>query len=182
MRRVCVFCGAQSGSQPEFVHTAHELGRALARRGLGVVYGGAGVGTMRALADAALAERGEVIGVIPRVLVEREIAHSGLSELIVVDSMHARKAKMVELSDAFVALPGGFGTLDELFEVTTFAQLGLHQKPIGLLDLNGWFAPLAAYVERAVQGGLILPAYADLWSIEPELETLLDRLAARAAR
>lgn len=175
MRRVCVFCGAGSGNTRRFVDTAADLGRALARRGLGLVYGGASVGCMGALADAALAEGGEVIGVIPSRLVDREIAHAGLTSLEIVTSMHQRKARMVELADAFVALPGGFGTLDELFEITTWAQLGLHQKPIGLIDLDGWFAPLFAYVDQAVDAGLVKPEYRALWLRSTSIDELLDR-------
>jgi uncharacterized protein (TIGR00730 family) len=180
MRRVCVFCGAASGAGPGFVELAAGLGRAIAARGLGLVYGGASIGMMGALADAALGAGGQVIGVIPRMLVDREIAHAGLSELHVVESMHARKARMVELSGAFVALPGGFGTLDELFEVTTWAQLGLHQKPIGVLDAGGWFSSLVAHVDRAVDSRLMTPATRALWTVAPDPEALLEALASRA--
>jgi uncharacterized protein (TIGR00730 family) len=182
MRRVCVFCGAGSGVGPGSLQLAAELGRAIAARGAGLVYGGASIGMMGAIADAALEAGGEVVGVIPRMLVDREIAHAGLSELLVVESMHARKARMVELSDAFVALPGGFGTLDELFEVTTWAQLGLHRKPIGLLDANGWFCWLIAHVDHAVRSGLISPATRELWTVAAEPQALLEALARRAAQ
>ena len=175
--RVCVFCGAGSGRGSRFVDVAADLGVALARRGLGLVYGGASVGCMGALADAALAAGAQVTGVIPSLLVDREIAHPGLSSLEIVTSMHQRKARMVELADAFVALPGGFGTLDELFEITTWAQLGMHQKPIGLLDVDGWFAPLFAYVDQAVDAGLIKPEYRALWRRSAGIDELLDRLA-----
>jgi uncharacterized protein (TIGR00730 family) len=176
MRRVCVFCGANPGIGDRFVGVARALGETLAKRGLGLVYGGASVGTMGALADAALAVGGEVIGVIPRALVDREIAHRGLSELVVVETMHARKARMVELSDAFIALPGGFGTLDELFEVTTWAQLGIHDKPIGLLDVDGWFGHLRAHVQQGVALGLIQPHHRQLWKIDDDAEALLEAL------
>jgi hypothetical protein len=176
MPRICVFCGANPGHGRRFLDAAEELGRALASRGLGLVYGGASVGMMGALADSVLAAGGEVVGVIPRALVEREIAHTGLSELHVVETMHARKATMVELADAFVAMPGGFGTLDELFEVTTWAQLGLHRKPIGLLDLDGWFSPLVAYVEQALEAGLLKPEYRALWTTAGDVDSLLARL------
>jgi len=178
MRRVCVFCGAHIGRGRRFVDVAADLGRALARRGLGLVYGGASVGCMGALADAALAAGAEVIGVIPSLLVDREIAHPGLTSLEVVTSMHQRKARMVDLSDAFVALPGGFGTLDELFEITTWAQLGMHRKPIGVLDVDGWFTPLFAYVDQAVDAGLVKPEYRALWLRSTSIDDLLDRLTA----
>lgn len=178
MRRVCVFSGAARGRGDVFLAAAAELGRELGARGLGLVYGGASVGTMGALADATLAAGAEVIGVIPALLVEREIAHAGLTRLETVSSMHERKARMVELCDAFVALPGGFGTLDELFEVTTWAQLGLHHKPIGLLDLNGWFSPLVDYVDRAVEAQMIRAEHRRLWVVSQSAGELLDRLAA----
>jgi len=143
LRRLCVFCGSASGVRPEYEAAARELGTVLAGRGVGVVYGGASVGLMGVVADSALAAGGEVIGIIPQALVDREVAHAGLSELHVVGSMHERKALMAELSDAFVALPGGMGTLEELFEVFTWRQLGLHAKPIALLDVAGYWAGLA---------------------------------------
>lgn len=148
MRRICVFCGSNPGSNPEYCRAARELGEELARRGLGLVYGGAGIGCMGAVADAVLAAGGEAIGVMPRNLLEKEIAHKGLSELRVVESMHERKALMAELADAFIALPGGMGTLEEIFEVATWAQLGLHKKPCGLLDVAGYYAPLTAFLDH----------------------------------
>jgi hypothetical protein len=150
VKRVCVFCGSSPGARPAYSDTTVELARLLAAEGIGVVYGGAHVGLMGVLADAALAEGGEVIGVIPQALVDREIAHAGLSDLRVVDSMHERKALMADLSDAFIALPGGLGTLDELFEVWTWAQLGMHRKPCALLDVDGYFASLTAFLEHSV--------------------------------
>ena len=150
MKRVCVFCGSSPGARPAYSDATVELARLLAAQGIGVVYGGAHVGLMGVLADAALAEGGEVIGVIPQALVDKEIAHAGLSDLRVVDSMHERKALMADLSDAFIALPGGLGTLDELFEVWTWAQLGMHRKPCALLDVNGYFASLTAFLEHSV--------------------------------
>jgi len=149
--RVCVFCGSSPGSDPAFAAAAQGLGRELGRQGLGLVYGGASVGLMGLLADSALAAGAPVIGVMPRSLVAQEVAHRGLADLRVVDSMHARKALMAELADAFLALPGGLGTLDELFEILTWAQLGLHHKPIGLLDVGGYFAPLLAFLDGAVR-------------------------------
>ncbi|HZY83935.1 MAG TPA: TIGR00730 family Rossman fold protein, partial [Gemmataceae bacterium] len=134
MKRVCVFCGSSSGTRPEYAAAARRFGAALAGRGLGLVYGGGHVGLMGALADAVLAAGGEVVGVIPQALVDRELAHGGLTELLVVNTMHERKALMADRADAFAALPGGFGTADELFEILTWAQLGLHAKPVGLLN------------------------------------------------
>jgi uncharacterized protein (TIGR00730 family) len=150
MRRVCVFAGSSPGVRPEYGSAAEALGRALVHRGLGVVYGGGRIGLMGVLADAVLAARGEIIGVIPESLVALEVAHTGLSTLQVVSSMHERKARMADLSDAFVALPGGWGTLEEFFEVLTWAQLGLHSKPCGLLNVGGYFDGLLAFLDHAV--------------------------------
>jgi len=148
MSRLCVFCGSSPGHDPAHGASAAQLGRVLAERGIGLVYGGGRVGLMGILADAALAAGGEVIGVIPQALLDREIGHRGLTQLRVVDSMHARKALMGELAEGFIALPGGIGTLEELFEVWSWAQLGLHRKPCGLLDVNGFFAPLVDFLDR----------------------------------
>ncbi|HEY1691450.1 MAG TPA: TIGR00730 family Rossman fold protein [Polyangiaceae bacterium] len=153
MRRVCVFSGSRPGERPRYIEAARELGAAIASAGMDLVYGGASVGLMREAADAAMAVGGRVIGVIPQALVEREIAHHGVTELRVVDTMHTRKAMMGELSDGFVALPGGLGTLEELFEVLTWAQIGLHAKPVGLLDVDAFWAPLRALVEHTVAEG-----------------------------
>ena len=155
MRRICVYCGANPGNDPAFRAAAETLAESLARQGLGLVYGGASVGLMGALADTMLQAGGEVIGVIPRVLVEREVAHAGLSELRVVESMHQRKAAMAELADGFIALPGGFGTLEEIFEILTWSQLGLHRKPCGLLNVNGYYRGLVEFLDRAVDSGLL---------------------------
>jgi hypothetical protein len=157
VERVCVFCGSSPGNRPEYRETAEALGRAFAERGIGLVYGGASVGSMGAIADAVLAGGGQVIGVMPRTLVEREVAHHGLSELHVVESMHDRKALMTQLSDAFVALPGGHGTLDELFEALTWSQLGIHDKPIAILNVAGYWDPLLAMMERASEEGFLRP-------------------------
>ncbi|MFI9011513.1 TIGR00730 family Rossman fold protein [Actinosynnema sp. NPDC053489] len=172
--RVCVFCGSSSG-RVRHVEAAREVGRALAERGIGVVYGGGRVGTMGALADGALAAGGSVVGVIPRNLVEWEVAHGNLTELRVVSSMHERKALMAELSDAFVALPGGAGTLEELFEVWTWAQLGLHAKPVGLLDVDGYFAHLLRMIDHMVAEGFLKPPYRDMLLVDDDLHRLLDR-------
>src|SRR6185312_15560836 len=147
---LCVYCGSSSGRHPEYAEQAHAFGTEMARRGIGLVYGGGNVGLMGVVADAVLADGGEAVGVIPRALVDRELAHARLTELVVVDTMHARKQRMHDLSDGFIALPGGFGTLDELFEALTWAQLGMHAKPCGLLDFDGYSEPPRAPVERQV--------------------------------
>jgi len=181
--RVCVFCGSRSGRRPAHVELARELGEALGRNGLGLVYGGAALGLMGAVADGALAAGGEVIGVLPHQLAAREIAHPGLTELRLVDSMLERKALMVELADAFVALPGGLGTLDELFEVLTWGQLGLHAKPCALLDPSGYFEDLLAYLDHTVEEGFVHPAHRAMLTCSPSVDALLAELArARPAR
>ena len=149
MKRVCVFCGSSVGVRA-ITRKPRGLGERSRASGIGLVYGGGNVGLMGVVADAVLAAGGEVIGVIPRALAEREVAHAGLTELHVVDSMHTRKAMMAELSDAFIALPGGLGTLEELFEVLTWAQLGIHRKPCGLLNVDGFYAPLKQFLDQAV--------------------------------
>ena len=151
MKRICVFCGSSPGSRPEYRAATEELGTELARRNLGLVYGGGNVGLMGVLADAVLKAGGEAQGVIPENLMAREIAHNGLTKLHVVRSMHERKALMADLSDAFVALPGGFGTLEEFCEVVTWTQLGLHAKPCGVLNVVGYYTPLLAMLDHAVQ-------------------------------
>jgi uncharacterized protein (TIGR00730 family) len=153
--RVCVFCGSSDGTSPAFRATAVSVARSLAARGIGIVYGGGRVGCMGALADAALEAGAEVIGVLPRALETREIAHRRLSELHIVPSLHERKAKMISIADAFLALPGGFGTLDELFEALTWRQLGYTAKPCALLDVGGFFAPLLAFCDAALQYGFL---------------------------
>ena len=150
MQRVCVFAGSNNGGQAEYLAAAQELGRALVQRHVGLVYGGARVGLMGALADAVLAARGHVTGVIPKALVAKEVAHEGLSDLRVVGSMHERKRIMTDLADGFVALPGGWGTLEEFFEVLTWAQLGLHQKPCGLLNVRGFFDGLLSFIDHSI--------------------------------
>jgi len=176
MHRACVFSGSRPGGRAEYGEAARLLGRALARRGTGLVYGGASVGVMREVADAALGGGGEVIGVIPRALVDREVAHDGLTELRVVDTMHTRKATMAELSDGFIALPGGFGTLDELFEILTWAQLGIHHKPIGLVDTCGFWQPLLVMVRHMVAEGFIPADQEALLLVADEPEALLTRM------
>jgi uncharacterized protein (TIGR00730 family) len=178
MRRVCVFCGSRAGHRPAYAAAAAALGEAIARRGLGLVYGGASVGLMGTVADAALAAGGEVIGVLPEGLARREIAHAGLAELHVVDSMHARKTMMADASDAFVALPGGLGTLEEVFEVWTWSQLGIHAKPVGFLDVEGYFAGLFDFLDRSVAEGFVTAPHRALALRAEEPDRLLDRLAA----
>lgn len=177
MKRLCVFCGANGGRDPVYRAAAQALGALLAREGVGLVYGGASIGLMGAVADAARAAGGEVIGVIPRALMKREIAHAGLADLRVVGSMHERKALMAELSDAFVALPGGYGTLDELCEVLTWAQLGFHAKPIALFDVDGYWEPLGAMFDRAAERGFIGAANRRLVLEERSLPRLFERLS-----
>jgi uncharacterized protein (TIGR00730 family) len=181
LKRVCVFCGSSPGLRPEYLEATRALGRALVARGVGLVYGGGKVGLMGAVADAVLAGGGEVIGVIPEALLAREVGHAGLTELHVVRSMHERKARMAELADAFVALPGGFGTWEEYCEVLTWAQLGLHPKPCGLLDVAGYYAPFVALMDRAVAEGFVKPAHRALVleATEPErMLTLLEEFRA----
>ena len=178
MKRICVFCGASTGAAPRHAEGARALGRAIAGRGLELVYGGGSVGLMGAVADAALGAGGRVTGVIPQVLQIRELAHRGLSDLRVVGSMHERKALMAELSDGFVALPGGMGTLEELAEVLTWAQLGLHARPVGLLDVGGYYRPLIAFFDQAVAAGFLRPAHRAILQVAVEPEAMLDRLAA----
>lgn len=178
MRRVCVFAGSRDAGA-QYLASAKAAGTSIVRRGWGVVYGGASVGSMGAMADAAIVAGGDVQGVIPRTMVDRELAHRGLARLWVVDTMHERKARMHELADAFVALPGGCGTLDETFEAITWMQLGLHRKPIGFLDTAGFWQPIARWFERAVADGFVLEAHARQVFFEPDIETLLDRLGVR---
>ena len=176
-RRVCVYCGASDEVHERWRALAREVGQALAGQGIAVVYGGGNVGLMGELADAALAAGGQVYGVIPERLQSLELAHRGLTELFVVDSMHARKMMMAQLSDAFIALPGGFGTLEEIFEATTWTQLGFHDKPVGLLDAHGYYQPLVQFVAQAVELGFIRPEHQDLLVSAQTAAELLERLA-----
>jgi uncharacterized protein (TIGR00730 family) len=178
IRRVAVFCGSNPGTRADYVDAAKGFGRLLARRGLGVVYGGSSVGLMAALADAALDDLGEVIGVIPRMLVEREVANTALTDLRIVDSMHARKAMMAELSDGFVALPGGIGTLEEFFEIWTWGQLGMHAKPCGLLNIAGYFDPLLEFLDHAVEERFVRDVHRAMVIVESDPEALLARFEA----
>jgi uncharacterized protein (TIGR00730 family) len=162
LKRICVFCGSSPGARPEYVQAARQLGALVAQRNIGLVFGGGRVGMMGQVAQAALENNGEVIGVIPRALHERNVALHGLSDLRVVGSMHERKAIMAELSDGFMALPGGLGTLDELFEILTWAQLGMHHKPCGLLNVAGYFTPLFSFLDRVVAEGFLDAAHRSL--------------------
>ena len=173
-----MFSGSRPGSRPEYAAAARALGTEAVRSGLGLVYGGASVGTMREVADAALAAGGEVIGVIPRGLAEREVAHHGLTQLHVVDTMHTRKAMMADLSDGFVALPGGYGTLDELFEILTWAQLGMHGKPIGLVNVCGFWDPLLAMVDHMVKEGFVPEDQLALLLVDADPGALLWKMRA----
>jgi uncharacterized protein (TIGR00730 family) len=173
---LCVFCGSSQGFEPRFARAAADAGRALAEAGIDLVYGGGHIGLMGVLADAALGAGGRVVGVIPRALMDRELAHGGLSELEIVATMHERKARMAELADAFVALPGGAGTLEEIFEQWTWAQLGIHSKPCGILNLDGYFDPLEAMVGRMLAAGFLSSEHAALLTFERELGALLARM------
>jgi uncharacterized protein (TIGR00730 family) len=176
MKRVCVFCGSSKGSRAVYAEAADGLGALLARRGFELVYGGGCVGLMGIVADAALREGGHVIGVIPEALKIKEVVHEGLPDLRVVKSMHERKALMADLSDAFVALPGGFGTYEEFCEVLTWGQLGLHTKPFGLFNVAGYYDSLLSLFDHAVAEGFIRPAHRDMVLVESDPEKLLDRL------
>jgi hypothetical protein len=177
---VCVFCGSSEGRDPRYREAAAALGRALVRRRLRLVFGGSGVGLMRVLADTVLEAGGVAVGVIPQGLVAREVAHRGLTDLRVVPSMHARKAQMAELADAFLALPGGFGTFEELFEGVTWAQLGIHRKPVALLNVAGYFDDLVRFLDHAVREGFVTPQNRRLIGVADEPEAALDLLAAYA--
>jgi len=176
VKRICVFCGASPGARPEYAAATAELARLLVADGIGVVYGGGGVGLMGALAEAVLAEGGDIVGVIPQALVDREIAHRDVPDMRVVGSMHERKALMAELSDAFVALPGGLGTLEELFEVYTWAQLGLHRKPCALLDVEGYYAGIARFLAHAVEERFVREEHRAMLMVERDPRALIDRL------
>ena len=175
MDRVCIDCGSNPGRDPAYIDAARAFGREAARREIGVVYGGASVGMMGAVADAALESGGEVVGIIPDALMEREVAHDGLTDLQVVGSMHERKRAMVDLSDGFVALPGGLGTLEEIFEVLTWAQLGFHEDPCGLLDAADYYSNLVAHLDHATDAGFVREHHREMILVESDPATLLDR-------
>jgi uncharacterized protein (TIGR00730 family) len=174
MQTVCVFCGSNPGGEPHYLELARSAGELLARRGLTLVYGGGRVGLMGALADATLAAGGRAIGVIPQMLLDKEVGHSGLTELRVVQTMTERKLLMGELSDAFIALPGGIGTMDELFEVWTWSQLDLHAKPCGLVNHRGYYDGLIAFLDRAVDQGFLHPRHRSALRVRDSLAALLD--------
>lgn len=174
---VCVFCGANFGADPAYAEAAANFGQLVADRGLRLVYGGANVGLMGVIADAALASGGEVIGVLPEALVAREIGHPGITRLEVVPDMHTRKARMAELSDAFVALPGGIGTMEEIFEVWTWGQLGFHSKPVGFLNVGGYYDLLAGFFERAVRDQFLQQPHRDMLLVGSDSAALLDAFA-----
>lgn len=176
LRSVCVFCGSAVGDDVRFAEAARDFGGRVARGGLRLVYGGGSVGLMGVLADAALSAGGTVSGVIPRTLFEREVGHRGLSELHIVETMHERKALMAQQSDAFIALPGGVGTLEELFEVWTWALLGVHGKPCALLNVAGYFDPLLVFIDRMIQQGFLLAQYRELLLVDDDAARLLERL------
>jgi len=180
MKRICVFCGSNAGARSEYAEAARALATVLAERKLGIVYGGGNVGLMGVVADAALARGGEVIGVIPQKLVDKEVAHRGVTELRIVETMHERKALMNDLSDAFLALPGGFGTLDEFFEVLTWAQLGFHGKPCALLNVAGYYDGMLAMLDHAVTERFLRPAHRELVIADTDPLRLLQRLSAFA--
>lgn len=176
MKSVCVFCGSRDGSRPLYAEAARRMGVEIARRGFGLVYGGGGVGLMKVLADAALEGGGEVVGVIPEALMARELAHDNLSRLHVVGSMHERKKLMADLSEGFVALPGGYGTLEEFLEVISWAQLSIHEKPCGLLDVKGYFKSLTTLFDQAVTEGFLSQEHRSLVLREKDPQRLLDAM------
>ena len=182
LRSVCVFCGSLRGALPDYLQAARDLGAALAQRGITVVYGGGHIGMMGALADSALAAGGRVVGVIPQHLMRPEVAHQGLTELQVVDSMHTRKRMMASRADAFVVLPGGYGTLEEMFEMITWRQLRLHARPVGLVNVAGFFDHLLAFLHQATQQGFIRPQHRSLLTVAPNVDMLLDAIARQATR
>lgn len=178
LRSICVYCGSNPGTDPAYAAAATELGTLLAQRGIGLVYGGGDVGLMGIVADAALAAGGHVTGVIPQDLWDKEVGHTGLSELLVVHSMHERKLAMADRSDAFIALPGGVGTFEEVFEAITWNQLGIHTKPVGLLDVAGFYGPLLGFLDQTVTAGFVRPGHRDMIVSATEPAAMLDALHA----
>jgi uncharacterized protein (TIGR00730 family) len=178
IRRLAVFCGSNPGARPEYVEAARSFGKLLADRGIGIVYGGSNVGLMAALADAISEEGGDIIGVIPRMLVDREVANTTLADLRIVDSMHERKRMMAELADGFVALPGGIGTLEEFFEIWTWGQLGMHDKPCGLLNVAGYFDPLLQFLDRAVEEKFVREVHRGMVVVESDPVALMVKFDA----
>jgi uncharacterized protein (TIGR00730 family) len=176
LRRVCLYAGSSPGADPAYAEAGATLARMLVERGIGISYGGAHVGLMGILADTALEAGGEVIGVLPRALQSREIGHPGLTRLEVVETMHERKARMAELADAFIALPGGLGTLEEVVEAATWTMLGIHQKPVGLLSVGGYYEPLEAFLDQALESGFLRPEHRALLISDDDPASLIDRL------
>jgi hypothetical protein len=175
LERICVFCGSYSGSREVYVEQARALGREMVSRGINLVYGGGGIGIMGAVADAVIEARGKVIGVIPYALATKERAHPDI-EMRVVNTMHERKAMMAELSDAFIAMPGGFGTFEELMETITWGQLGIHQKPVGLLNVAGYYDPMLQMIDRAIEEGFIQPRYRNLFVASSSIDELFEMM------
>jgi uncharacterized protein (TIGR00730 family) len=180
LRRICVFCGSSSGTREVYQQAARTVGQVLCRRGIELVYGGGHVGLMGIVADACLNEGGRVIGVIPQALADKEVAHTGLTELRIVGSMHERKALMADLSDAFMAMPGGYGTWEEFFEVLTWSQLGIQRKACGVLNVDGYYDPLLEMADRALSEGFLRDVHRDLLLSDSDPERLLDRLSSYA--
>ena len=178
MKSLCIYCGSSLGKSPAYAATAKALGNELVSRSIRLVYGGASVGIMGVIADTVLAGGGQVVGVIPQALVDKEVSHQGLTELLVVDSMHTRKARMAELSDGFIALPGGFGTLEELFEGLTWSQLGFHRKPIGLLNVEGYYDHLLAFLQQCVDQQFLKIQHHELLLASTDVKQLLDKLTS----
>lgn len=178
MKQLCVFCGSRTGAPPIYADETRRLGVAMVKRGFGLVFGAGNIGLMGVLADAVRDAGGATIGVIPNALVARELAHQQLTDLRIVESMHDRKALMAGLSHAFLAIPGGFGTLDELFEILTWAQLGIHEKPIGLLNINGFFDPLLAWIDRAIAQDFVKEKNRELLIVERDVDVMLERISA----
>ncbi len=181
MKRLCIYCGSSPGSRPEYAAAAHACGRTLTERGIGIVYGGGNTGMMGAVANAALEAGGEVIGVIPHHLADKELAHTGATQMIRVDSMHERKQRMADLSDGFIILPGGIGTLEEMFETYTWLQLGLHTKPIGLLNAGGFFDSLLAFLDHMVADRFLKAEHRAMLLVDDDIETLLQRMTTFVA-
>lgn len=181
LKRLCVYCGSSPGRDPAYGNAARQLGEALVERGIGLVYGGASVGVMGTIADTVLAAGGEAIGIIPRALFIKEVAHPNLTEQHVVESMHERKAMMAELSDGFIALPGGWGTIEEIFEILTWAQLGFHEKPCGLLNVAGYYDGLFRFLDHAIDEEFVRPVYRDILTLESDPVALLERFAVYQA-
>jgi TIGR00730 family protein len=175
IKSICVYCGSSAGRREVYAHAARNLAEALVKRNIRLVYGGADIGIMGTLADQVLGLGGQVIGVIPKALAHKEVAHANLTELYVTDSMHARKMQMAELSDGFIALPGGIGTLEELFEILTWAQLGFHQKPCGVLNVDGYYDSLIGFLDHVVQEEFVKPIHRSLLIVESNLDILLER-------